>query len=181
MDNARFAFTPDFFNMYLKTCDASWGKLAELPAMGPARERSEKMMRGFSLFFNLYETWMDSVADFQKLSMEAMNRMQEKAADMEGEISPEQSRELYNIWIETYSDTFKEFLRSGHFASDSGKFMSSFIEAQKYNQEMLEESFLKPMNLPTKTEIDELNKELYSLNKKVKELTCKVNELSGNM
>jgi len=59
--------------------------------------------------------------------------------------------------------------------------MSSFIEAQKYNQEMLEESFLKPMNLPTKTEIDELNKELYSLNKKVKELTCKVNELSGNM
>jgi len=43
---------------------------------------------------------------------------------------------------------------------------------------MLEENYLKPSNLPTKTDIDELNKELYFLKKAVKELTCKINELS---
>lgn len=151
-----------------------------MPAMGPTREKSEKIMNGFSHFFNLYATWMDSISDFQRLSMEAMSRLQDKTANLEGEISPEKYKEFYNIWIETYSETFKEYLRSGHFASDMGKFMSSFIEVQKYNQEMLEESCLRPMNLPTKTEIDEINKELYFLKKKVMELTSKVNGLSEN-
>ena len=43
---------------------------------------------------------------------------------------------------------------------------------------MFEEDYLKPMNLPTKTEIDEINKEMYSLKKIVKELTGQIKELS---
>ena len=48
---------------------------------------------------------------------------------------------------------------------------------QEYNREMLEENYLKPMNLPTKTENDEINKELYFLKKTVKELTNQIKEL----
>lgn len=43
-------------------------------------------------------------------------------------------------------------------------------------QEMLEENYLKPMNLPTKTEIGEINKDL-SLKKTLKELTCQIKAL----
>ena len=46
--------------------------------------------------------------------------------------------------------------------------MSYLLDVQKYNREMLEENYLKPLNLPTKTDIDEINKELYSLKKTVK-------------
>jgi len=150
----------------------------ELPVVGPSREKTEKMMKAFPLFINLYSVWMDSISDFQRLSIEAMNRMHEKTASMDVGISPDKNKEIYNIWIETYSDTFKEFLRTGHFARDMGKFMSGLVEAQKYNREMLEENFLKPMNLPTSADIDELNRELYSLKKTVRELTRKINELS---
>jgi hypothetical protein len=52
------------------------------------------------------------------------------------------------------------------------------MEFQKLNREVIEENYLKPMNLPTKTEIDEINKELYSLRKTVKKLTSQVSELS---
>jgi len=135
-------------------------------------------MKVFPLFTNLYSVWMDSITDFQNLSFEAMNRMHDKTVNMYGEISPDKCKEIYNVWIEIYSDTFKEFLRTDHFARDMGKFMSGLIEAQKYNREMLEETFLKPMNLPTSTDLDELNRELYSLKKTVKELTRKINELS---
>jgi polyhydroxyalkanoate synthesis regulator phasin len=77
--------------------------------------------------------------------------------------------------MESYSETFKEFLKSGHFSSDMGKFMSNFLDVQKYNRDMLEENYLKPSNLPTKSDIDELNKELYSLKKQVKELSYTIN------
>jgi len=110
--------------------------------------------------------------------MEAMRKVQEKTATyMEGEISPDKYKHFYNVWMETYSETFKEFSKSGHFVSDIGKLNSYLMDFQKYNREMLEENYLKPMNLPTKTEIDEINNELYSLKKTVKELTIQIKEL----
>jgi class III poly(R)-hydroxyalkanoic acid synthase PhaE subunit len=179
MDKSSFESTQEFFDLWLKTYESTYGRLLEMPALGPTREKSEKLMKDFSIAVNLYTTWMDSNINFQSVFMEAMRRVREKtASEMEGEISPEKYKDFYKIWIETYSETFKEFLKSGHFAKDTGKFMSHFMEFQKYNREMLEENYLKPMNLPTKAEIDEINKELYSLKKTVKELTRQVNELS---
>lgn len=171
--------TQDFFDFWLKTYQSTLGRLVEMPALGPTREKFEKQMKGFSSFVNLSTAWMESNTDLQIVLMEAMRKVREKtAAEMTGDINPEQYKDFYKIWMETYSETFEEFLKSGHFANDLGKFMSRFMEFQKYNRETLEETYLKPMNLPTKTEIDEINKELYSLRKTVKELSSQVKELS---
>ena len=180
MEKSSFESTQEFFNLCIKTYETTFGRLLEMPAVGPSREKSGKTMKGFSTFVNLCASGMESTIDLQSVSMEAMRRMHEKAAsEMEGgEINPAKYKDFYDTWMETYSDTFKEFLKSGHFASDIGKFMSYLMEFQKYNREMLEEHYLKPMNLPTKTEIDEINKELYSLKKTVKQLTSQIKELS---
>jgi len=178
MGKSSFESTQEFFDQWLKVYNATTGRLVEMPALGPAREKSEKMMKGFSTFVNLYAAGMDFNSNFQSVLLEAMRRVHEKTAtDMEGEISPEKYKDFYRIWIETYSETFKEFLKSGHFASDLGKLNSHLMDFQKYNRDMLEENYLKPMNLPTKTEIDEINKELYSLKKTVKELTSQIKAL----
>ena len=176
---SSFESTQEFFDFWLKTYQSTLGRLVEMPAMGPTREKFEKQMKGFSDFANLYTAWMESNTDLQIVFMEAMRKVREKtAAEITGDIGPEQYKDFYKIWMETYSETFHEFLKSGHFANDLGKFMSSLLEFQKFNREMLEENYLKPMNLPTKTEIDEINKELYSLRKTVKELSSQVKELS---
>lgn len=178
MEKSNFESTQEFYNQWLNTYKATMGKLVEMPAVGPAREKSERMMKGFSTFVNLYAAGMDSNSNFQSVFIEAMRRVHEKmGSEMEGEISPEKCKDFYKIWIETYSETFKEFVKSGHFASDIGKLNSNLMDFQKYNREMLEENYLKPMNLPTKTEIDEINKELYTLKKTVKELTKQIKEL----
>lgn len=175
MEKSSFESTQEFFDMWLKIYNATTGRLVEMPAMGPTREKSEKMMKGFSTLANLFAAGMDSTANFQSVFMEAMRKVNEKTAtDMEGEISPAKCKDFYKIWIETYSETFKEFMKSGHFAADMGKLNSHLMDFQKYSREMLEENCLKPMNLPTKTEIDEINKELYSLKKTVKELTSQI-------
>jgi len=176
MEYPNFDSTREFFNAWSKTCEDSVGRVAQIPAVGPSREKYERGMKGFSLFIDLYATWMDSVSDFNTLSMEAMNKMQDKTVDLKSETGPERSKELYNVWIETYSGIFNEFLKSEHFASDIGKFMSIFADVQKYNQDVVEENLLVPSNPPTKTDIDEINKELYNLRKKVKELSQKLGE-----
>ena len=177
MGNPNIDSTREFFNAWSKTCEDSFGRLAEIPAVGPSREKYERGMKGFSLFFNLYATWMDSVSDINNLSVEAISKLQDKAVTLKSETGPERSKELYDIWIETYSGVFNEFLRSEHFSSDIGKFMSVYADVQRYNRDVLEENVLVPSNLPTKTDIDEINKELYNLRKKVKELSTKLGEL----
>ncbi|HMB45550.1 MAG TPA: poly(R)-hydroxyalkanoic acid synthase subunit PhaE [Candidatus Methanoperedens sp.] len=178
MEKSSFEPTQEFLDLWLKTYKATTGRLVEMPAVGPAREKSEKFMKGFSTFVNLYTAGVDTSSNLQSVFMEAMRKVQEKTAkDMEGEISPEKYKEFYNIWIDTYSETFKDFSKSGHFASDMGKLNSHLMDFQKYNREMLEENYLKPMNIPTKTEIDEINKELYSLKKAIKELNSHIKAL----
>jgi len=178
MEETKFEDTHEFLDLWVKTYEATFGKISEIPAIGPLREKSEKISRGFPLFFSLYSTWIDTVSDFQNISLEAMKRMNTKTVTVEGKKGIENYKEYYNIWMESYSETFKEFLKSGHFSSDMGKFMSNFLDVQKYNREILEENYLKPSNLPTKSDIDELNKEIYFLKKQVKELSFKLNELS---
>jgi polyhydroxyalkanoate synthesis regulator phasin len=180
MEETKLESSREFFDMWVKTYEATLGKIAEIPAIGPSREKSEKMSKGLPLYFSLYSTWMDTVVDFQNISMEAMKRMNAKNISLEDKTGTENYKELYNVWMESYSETFKEFLKSGHFSSDMGKFMSNFLDVQKFNRDMLEENYLKPSNLPTKSDIDEVNKELYFLKKQLKELSGKINELSEN-
>ena len=178
MEKTGFECLQEFFDLGLKNHEATMGRIFEMPALGPAREKSEKFMKGFSTVVNLYAAGMDSNSNFQTVLLEAMRRVHEKTVnEIEGDISPEKYKDFYRICIETFSETFKEFMKSGHFASDMGKLNSLLMDFQIYNREMLEENYLKPMDLPTKTEINEINKELYSLKKKVKELTSQIKEL----
>ena len=173
--------TQEYYDQWLNIYKATMGKLIEMPAVGPAREKSEKTMKGLSTFINLYAAGMDINSNLQGVFTEALRRVQEKTAnDMEGEIGPGNYKEFYKIWMETYSEAFKEYSKSEHFAYDLGKLNSCLIDFQQNNREMVEENFLKPMNLPTKKEIDEINKELYSLKKTVKELVREIKELKEN-
>lgn len=176
-----FKSTQEYYDLWLHIYKTTMGRLVEIPVVGPAREKSEKMMKGIPTFVNLYAAGMDISSDLQTVFAEAMRKVHEKTANnMEREINPGKYKEFYNIWIETYSEAFKEFSKSDHFMSDLGKLNSHLIDFQQYNREMLEENYLRPLNLPTKAEIEEINKELYSLKKTVKELARQIKELKEN-
>lgn len=180
-EESDFRSTQEYYDQWLNIYKATMGRLVEMPAAGPAREKSEKTMKGLSTFINLYVAGMDISSNLQTVFAEAMRRVQEKTAnDKEGKISPGNYKEFYKIWMETYSEAFKEFSKSDHFVSDLGKLNSFLIDFQQNNREIIEENYLKPMNLPTKTEIEEINKELYSLKKTVKELVREIKELKEN-
>ncbi len=181
MEKSSFEYTHEFVDLWLKTYEATYGRLIEMPAMGPMRERYEKVLKSYSTAADLYSAWLESYLNLLNVFMEAMRRMHEKTAvNVKGEMAPEAYRDFFNMWMETYSETFKEFLKSGHFSSDVGKFMSYLMDFQKNSRDMLEENYLRPMNLPTRTEIDEINREVYILKKTVKELGNRVRELSEN-
>lgn len=171
--------TQEFFDTWMNNYQLTFGKLAHIPAFGPVREKQEKIMKGFPVYVNLYNTWVESNINFQTVFTGAMKKTYEKMiTETKGEITKENYKDFYKIWLETYSETLKEFMKSGHYTSDMGKLMSHFMDFQKYNKDMIEENILKPCNLPTKADIDEINKDLYALRKALKDLDKRTNEMS---
>jgi len=186
-EETRIEITHELFDLWLKAYGATYGRLMEMPAMGPMRERFTKLMKESPTSVNYFVTMMESMMDFQSVLLQAMIKTQEKMtskiesdmeSDLEGKPTKETFRDFYKVWFETYSETFKEFLKSEEFASDLSTLLSRSIDFQKNNRAILEETFLKPNDLPTKSEIDELTKEIYTLKRKMNELTSNLNKLS---
>lgn len=175
------------FDVWLKSYEATFGRMAVAPALGPTRERTEQALKSSSESIDLFWASLESMYDFQTVFMEALRRTQQNFAskieedielDLDGKPKPEAFKDFYKTWIETYSDTFKTFLESDEFSSDMSRLLSQSIDFQKNLKKMIEENFLKPANLPTKTEIAEMEKEIYDLKRKVKDISKTVKELS---
>ena len=72
MEKSNFESTQEFFDQWLKVYNATTGRLVDMPSLGPSREKSEKMMKGYSTFVNLYTAGMDSNSNLQSVFMEAI-------------------------------------------------------------------------------------------------------------
>jgi class III poly(R)-hydroxyalkanoic acid synthase PhaE subunit len=179
MEKSSLDFNKDVFDLWAKAYQATYGRFIEMPALGPNREKIEEMRKNFDANLGLYASWLRSSASFQSVLAEATRKTREKIAEVAAEEGAEETpKDFYKVWLETYSDTFKEFLKSEDFSEDLGQLTSDLMDTQMSNQDMLEKNLLKPMNLPTRTEINEINKEVYTLRKKVKSLTKQVERLS---
>lgn len=150
--------------------------------MGPAREKTEKVMGGMETSADFFASWTSSNIELQAVFTEASRRTQEKIAEgLVGELRPDSYKDFYKIWMDTYSETFNEFLQSEKFSSDLGEVMSNWMQLQKFGRETMEEDYLKPMNLPTKADIDELGKEVYELKRSAREANRKLASLEAQV
>lgn len=171
--------TQGFFDMWMNNYQSTFGKLTQVPAFGPIREKQEKIMRGFPIYVNFYNTLVESNLNFQTIFTGAMKKTYEKMIiDTKGGITTTKYKDFYNVWLDIYSEMLKEFMESKHYTSDMGKLMTQFVDYQKYNRDIIEENILKPGNIPTKTDIDGINKDIYALRKVMKDLDKKTNEIS---
>ena len=172
MENSDLQASHDFFELWLKAYETTYGKIVDMPVMGPSREGADRLRKNFEATINLHAAWAQSIASFQSAFMEATRKTQEKVEKQIAEegASPSSYKDYYDLWMNTYSETFKEFLKSRFFASDLAKLTSNSMDFQKSSRELVEENFLRPANLPTRTEIDDLSKEVYMLKKQVRML-----------
>jgi len=171
MESSDLQASHDFFEHWLKAYEATCGRIIDMPILGPSREGADKLRKNFEATINMHAAWAQSLANYQSAFMEASQKTQEEVEKrIAGGVSPSSYKGYYDLWMETYSKTFKEFLKSRFFASDLARLTSNSMDFQKSSRVLIEENFLRPANLPTRTELDDLSKEVYLLKKQVKEL-----------
>ena len=152
------------------------GKLFQSPTLGVTREFNNKILKGFDVWTNFYRAsinYQTLLADIQIQSFEALMQELVKLAEKGEPVTD--WRKFQGLWSTIFDDIFeKAFLSEGNLKIQ-GDFLNA-LNAYRIQQQELMELGLKTLNLPTRTEVDEIHKTMYELRKEVKQLKKKLAE-----
>ncbi|MGK7930596.1 MAG: class III poly(R)-hydroxyalkanoic acid synthase subunit PhaE [Microcystaceae cyanobacterium] len=158
-------------NVYWKLFyDENLSKYWQMPLVGPTRQFSGKLLKGFDAWSNLYrasQNYQFILADIQVKSFEAlMEKLVEMAAD--GETVTDLPA-FQRIWTSVADAEFEKAFCQEKNLKIRGEFLNS-LNLYRLQQQELQEIWMKGMNMPSRQEIDEMHKTIYELRKEVKAL-----------
>ena len=163
-------FTPE----QVKKIFDFWTDTLKLPTIGPIYAFSKDFSSYLNDFVNLgkvsleLKTNMDNYWSLMsRASAEAMNEIVERAPK---QLATKEDFENYRrIAIEAFEDSFTKLFTSPHFSEVYGKLFSSQLNVSKTTQSIVEKN-LKILNLPTRSEVDEMLRDIAELKRTVRDL-----------
>ena len=102
----------------------------------------------------LWETWLESWGNFTSQYPEIAKK------------GAEDPKEMYNEWLSTFKATYDKFFRTEEFSKLLANLLDKSLDMRKATDNLLQE-LLKRSNIPTRQEIDELQREIYELKKEL--------------
>ena len=90
----------------------------------------------------------------------------------------ERQREFYLQWAKSYSEMLKEMMTTSVFMAETGTALNSFLDA-KIASDKFRDTLMRNMGIPTREDIEEVNRSLYNLNKKLDQLSKELRALKG--
>jgi poly[(R)-3-hydroxyalkanoate] polymerase subunit PhaE len=100
----------------------------------------------------LWQTWMDAWANFTQKSPELLRK------------GAEDPKEMYREWLSTFKATYDKLFRTEEFSRLLANLLDKSLDLRKASDSLLQE-FLKKSNIPTRAEIDDLQREIHDLKK----------------
>lgn len=150
------------------------GSLIQSPAISPGHEFTHKVLKAFDAWTNLYRgsiNYQVVLADIQICSFEEV--MQELAASAEKGKKVDDWQQFQQLWSRVADKVFEEKFCNEDNLKVRGNFLNALNTYRPYQQELME-LWLKAMNLPVRSEVDEVHKNVYELRKESKRLNKKL-------
>lgn len=151
--------------------------LLRSPLLGPTRELNGKVLRAFDAWTQLYRASVDYqivLAEVQGHSFEAL--MRELVAKAEQGKTIKDWREFQQLWAGVADTVFEQAFCQEANLKVRGRFLNALNLYRLHQQELLE-VWMGMMNLPLRSEVDELHKTVYELRKEVKSLKKQLAQL----
>jgi class III poly(R)-hydroxyalkanoic acid synthase PhaE subunit len=151
-----------------------WSNNLKMPTIGPTYAFSKEFSSYFADFIYLGKVMVEHQANmdsYWSLMSEAFRKAMNDTIDQApNRLDTKEDMEGYRrAVIEAFEDAFTNLFTSSDFSEVYGKLFSSQLNLSKATQSILEKN-LKMLNLPTRTEIDDVLKEIAELKRTVRDL-----------
>jgi class III poly(R)-hydroxyalkanoic acid synthase PhaE subunit len=150
------------------------GRAAASPNLGMTRELSRKLQAGFDAYVHLNLSHLEYQAVVGEIWEAAFKQFGEDLAALaeRGE-TVEHVRDLILMWTRGAEGVFLQAFRSERYVLAQGKLLNANM-AYRLAQRQVMEEILKIYDLPTRSELDEAHRRIYTLGKEVKALKKQV-------
>jgi hypothetical protein len=152
-----------------------WLELIKLPTVGPFQAFSKDFISYAQELFNVGQTLIQLQINLKEYHVE-MNNAYLQAMKEVSQRAPKQynnSKEDFEnyrmIAIDAFENAFTELFGSKNFAVTNSKVTSSQLDLLKHLQNIAEKNF-EILNLPTRSEVDEILKDIHELKKTVRDM-----------
>jgi poly[(R)-3-hydroxyalkanoate] polymerase subunit PhaE len=162
-----------------------WTDVTKLPTVGPMYAFSKDVSSYASDFVNLgkvmaeLKTHMDS---YWALVSSAYSRAMKETMDRAPKqlLTKDDFENYRRAAIEAFEDAFTELFASAEFSAIYGKMFSSQLDVSRTVQGIAEKNS-KALNLPTRSEVDEILKDVAELKRSVRDLkrSIEINDKAG--
>jgi len=169
---------PDFGKEWSKTMEKL---MSSFPASmmfqgtsGPAATLQKDYWELMNDSLDMYKEWVDLSMAFSKVWLQTSASVFEKfssAAMKAPSLKPEELvKQTYNLWVEEAESNMDHLLRDPNFSQKLAGLLSKYLDVKK-KSDSITEKYLNVMNIPTRTEIDNIYKELHNISRKLSDLS----------
>jgi polyhydroxyalkanoate synthase subunit PhaE len=155
------------------------GMILSSPMLGPSREFTGKLMRNFEAWTELYRASTDYQLVLGEVQMKSFENLMKILAEKaeKGEVVKDW-KEFQGLMSQVADDVFAQTFCDENNLKVRGKFINA-LNCYRLQQQELLEVMLNSMNLPTRSEVDEVHKSVYELRKQVKQLQKQIATLEA--
>lgn len=165
------------FELFREYYKAELQKYLHVPKIGLPREFNEQLSELTDKSNIFYSHFAEFLYLLSVPLEKAQREMQKKFKAMvdSGEISTD-SKQLYGEWVKCLEGHYMRLLQSPEYTNVLNNTIGSLADYKK-NKQNVTNVFLKDMQIPTNSDMDEVYKELYTMKKKIRELNQKIEKL----
>ncbi len=162
-------------HLYQDIYEKTFGSFLLSPSLGYTREFNNKWLLGFDTWINFYQASFD----YQLVLLDVWARafdelMRELASSEEKGKTVQNWRQFLQVWSSLFDRVFAQTFRSQDTLQIRGKFLNAAMTYRLHQQQLIE-VFLKMNDLPTRSEVDEIHRNIYELRKEIKSLNKTLN------
>jgi Poly(R)-hydroxyalkanoic acid synthase subunit (PHA_synth_III_E) len=124
---------------------------------------------------NAYLRAVEQVAD--RMHNGNQNQQQYHSKDKPGRSPKEDMEEYRKTIIDAFEEAFTDLFSSNDFGIINSNLISSQLDVLKHLQNIAEKNF-KTLNLPTRSELDEISKDVHELKREIHDIKKKIGRMS---
>jgi len=160
----------DLSRLFWDTYENTFGTLLDSPGVGLPRELNRKLKEGFISWQKKQQASMEYQSTIADTLVKAIDKfMQQLAAKAQKGAPVHTVRELVDLWTETADNVFVSVFESEKYIAVQWNLLNSNTNFQIHQREITE-LMLQMNDLPTLSQVDEANRNIYRHGKEIKAL-----------
>jgi len=165
-----------------QTMQDQFKRMLDTPALGYLRESQERMQALSQKFLDYQETMLAYKLAFAKMGQRSVQALQARMLELssKNEDPITTIRGMYDLWVDVSEEIYSEFAMTDEYQVVYGDLVNALMKLRQGMNELAEQGY-KAMHLPTRSDMDalqrrqqELRRENHALRREMKALNARI-------